>query len=100
MKQLEEVKEHYQAILDDQEQQVLKWAAQLCYAILWLSLQNGATVQELMNSKNDTEKQLKNKTEEAFHIYQKIADLHEERKILIDIMKQLCIEAGRHIDIL
>ena len=52
-----------------------------------------------MNSKSDVEKQLKNKTEETFHIYQQVADLHEEKKVLIDIMKQLCIEAGRNIDL-
>ncbi len=55
--------------------------------------------QELINSKADVEKHLKEKTEEAFHIYQQVADLSEEKKVLVDIVKQLCMEAGRHIDI-
>lgn len=56
-------------------------------------------LQELINSKADVEKQLKEKTEETFHVYQQIADLSEEKKVLVDIIKQLCVEAGRHIDI-
>lgn len=52
-----------------------------------------------MQSEADAEKQLKEKTEEAFHVYQQVADISEEKKVLVDIIKQLCIEAGRHIDV-
>lgn len=51
--------------------------------------------QELANAKADAEKQLKDKTEESFHVYQQVADLSEEKKVLVDIIKQLCIESGR-----
>ena len=56
-------------------------------------------INELENTKIDAEKQLKEKTEESLHIYQQVADLIQEKKVLVDIMKQLCIEVGRHIDI-
>lgn len=56
-------------------------------------------LQELINSKADVEKQLKEKTEESFHTYQQVADLGEEKKVLVDIIKQLCLESGRHIDV-
>lgn len=56
-------------------------------------------LQQLMQSEADAEKQLKEKTEEAFHVYQQVADISEEKKVLVDIIKQLCIEAGRHIDV-
>lgn len=54
-------------------------------------------MKELVNSKKDIERQFKNKTDEAFHIYQQVADLHEEKRVLVDIMKQLCTEAGRYV---
>jgi len=50
--------------------------------------------------KTDMEKELHHKTEEMYHVYQKVADLGEEKKVLVDIIKQLCVEAGRQIDIL
>lgn len=52
-----------------------------------------------MNRKSDVEKQLTEKTEETFLVYQQVADLSEEKKVLVDIIKQLCIETGRHIDV-
>lgn len=52
-----------------------------------------------MNSKAVTEKQLRDKSEEILHVYQQVADLSEEKKVLIDIIKQLCLEAGRRIDL-
>ena len=63
------------------------------------SLQNSVLLQDLANSKADVEKQLKEKTEEAYHIYQQVADLMEEKKVLMDIVHQLCVEAGRQIDV-
>lgn len=45
------------------------------------------------------EKELQHKTEEMFHVYQKVADMGEEKKVLLDIIKQLCVEAGRQIDV-
>lgn len=45
------------------------------------------------------EKQLKEKTEEVYHVYQQVADLMEEKKVLMDIVHQLCVEAGRQIDV-
>jgi hypothetical protein len=56
-------------------------------------------LQDLANSKADMEKQLKEKTEEAYHVYQQVADLMEEKKVLMDIVHQLCVEAGRQIDV-
>ena len=56
-------------------------------------------LQGLMNSKAVTEKQLRDKSEEILHVYQQVADLSEEKKVLIDIIKQLCLEAGRRIDL-
>lgn len=69
----------------------------ICYAIS--SLQNSVLLQDLANSKADMEKQLKEKTEEAYHVYQQVADLMEEKKVLMDIVHQLCVEAGRQIDV-
>ena len=63
------------------------------------SLQNSILLQDLANSKADMEKQLKEKTEEAYHVYQQVADLMEEKKVLMDIVHQLCVEAGRQIDV-
>ena len=57
-------------------------------------------MQELMNSKADIEKHLREKTEEVLQAYQQLADLSEEKKVLVDIMKQLCVESGRNIDVL
>ena len=56
-------------------------------------------LQDLANSKADMEKQLKEKTEEVYHVYQQVADLMEEKKVLMDIVHQLCVEAGRQIDV-
>lgn len=56
-------------------------------------------IQELVSSKSDLERQLKGKTEESFHVYQQMADLSEEKKILMELIKQLCIELGRPIKV-
>ena len=50
-------------------------------------LQNTILQKELASSKLDQEKQLKH-----------IASLGEEKKILMDIIKHLCMETGRQID--
>lgn len=63
------------------------------------SLQNSTLLQDLANSKADIEKQLKEKIEETYHVYQQVADLMEEKKVLMDIVHQLCVEAGRQIDV-
>lgn len=56
-------------------------------------------VQELMNRRTDLEKELKGKTEETFHVYQQVADLSEEKKVLVDVIKQLCIVTGRQVNV-
>lgn len=61
--------------------------------------QNSILLHDLEKSKADTEKDLKEKTEEAYLIYQQVADLMEEKKVLMDLVHQLCVEAGRQIDI-
>jgi methylphosphotriester-DNA--protein-cysteine methyltransferase len=74
--------------------------------LLWLRkhettqypLQSEATIQELSGSKSNLEKQLKEKTEELFHTYQQNADLSEEKKVLVDLIKQLCMESVKYID--
>ena len=45
------------------------------------------------------EKHVKEKTEEVYHVYQQVADLMEEKKVLMDIVHQLCVEAGQQIDV-
>lgn len=52
-----------------------------------------------MNAKSALEKQLQQKTEESLLIYQQVADLMEEKKVLMDIVEQLCVEAGKQIDV-
>lgn len=54
-------------------------------------------IQELVGSRSDLEKQLKEKTEESLHIYQQMADLSEEKRVVVEIIKQLCMESGRHL---
>ena len=54
---------------------------------------------DLEERKADLEKELKQKTEEGYHVYQQVADLMEEKKVLMDIIHQLCVEAGRQIDV-
>ena len=61
--------------------------------------QNNILLQDLVNNKDDIERQLKEKTEELFHVYQQVADLMEEKKVLMDIIHQLCLEAGKQIDV-
>lgn len=56
-------------------------------------------LQDLLNAKATIEKQLQQKTEESLLIYQQVADLMEEKKVLMDIIEQLCIEAGTQIDV-
>ena len=56
-------------------------------------------LQGLENSKANIEKCLKEKTEETYQVYQQVADLMEEKKVLMDIVHQLCVEAGRQIDV-
>ena len=56
-------------------------------------------LQDLVSEKKDMEKQLKEKIEEVLHVYQQVADLNEEKKVLVDIIKQLCMESGRQIDV-
>ena len=62
-------------------------------------MQNSIVLQELMNKKAGIEKELEEKTEEAYHVYQQVADLMEEKKVLMDIVHQLCAEAGRQMDV-
>ncbi len=49
--------------------------------------------------KSEMDRELQHKNEEVYHTYQKMGDLGEEKKVLMDIIKQLCVEAGRQIDI-
>lgn len=56
-------------------------------------------LKDLENSKADIEKELAEKTEETYHVYQQVSDLMEEKKVLMDIVHQLCVEAGRQIDV-
>lgn len=62
--------------------------------------QNSILLHDLEKCKTDTERELKLKTEEAYLVYQQVADLMEEKKVLMDIVHQLCLEAGRQIDVL
>ena len=64
---------------------------------LTLFLQNATMLEELMIGKSDLDKQLTEKTEETFLIYQQMADISEEKKVLLNIIKQLCVESGQHI---
>ena len=56
-------------------------------------------LQDLVNAKSTLEKQLQQKTEESLLVYQRFADLMEEKKVLMDIVEQLCVEAGKQIDV-
>ena len=52
-----------------------------------------------MNSKANLEYQLREKEEESYLTYQQLMDIMEEKKVLIDIIRQLCTEAGKELDI-
>ena len=52
-----------------------------------------------MSIKSDLERQLKQKIEESLIIYQQLGDLKEEKRVLIDIVEHLCLEAGKLIDV-
>ena len=61
--------------------------------------QHTVLLQDLVNNKAELEKQIHDKTEEGFMVYQRLSDLLEERNILMDLVKELSLEAGRQIDI-
>ena len=52
-----------------------------------------------MSANSDLERQLRQKTEESLILYQRLADLKEEKRVLIDIIEHLCGEAGKLIDV-
>jgi len=78
VRQLEEMNQHYQQLLGEQDQQT---------SIL---------LQDLVNRKADLEHQLQEKVEEN---YRQVTDLREEKRVLLHIIEQLCLEAGKPIDI-
>jgi len=78
VKQFEEMNRHYQQLLGEQDQQT---------SIL---------LQDLVNRKADLEHQLQEKVEEN---YRQVTDLREEKRVLLHIIEQLCLEAGKPIDI-
>ena len=66
---------------------------------IWYSSQNSILLHNLEKSKANIEEELKIKTEEAYLVYLQVADLMEEKKVLMDIVHQLCVEAGRQMDV-
>lgn len=53
----------------------------------------------MMDSKSDLEKQLQQKTEESLLVYQRVGELTDEKRVLVDIVEHLCVEAGKLIDV-
>ena len=43
--------------------------------------------------------QLQQKADDHFRSYQQVTDLLEEKKVLMTIIRQLCIEAGKEIEV-
>ncbi len=66
---------------------------------LFNSLQTNVLIQDLCNAKSELEKQLHQKSEESLLVYQKVAELTDEKRVLVDIIEHLCVEAGQLIDI-
>ncbi len=62
-------------------------------------MQTNVLIQDLCNAKSELEKQLRQKSEESLLIYQKVAELTDEKRVLVDIIEHLCVEAGKLIDI-
>ncbi len=62
-------------------------------------MQTNVLIQDLCNAKSELEKQLRQKSEESLLIYQKVAELTDEKRVLVDIIEHLCMEAGKLIDI-
>lgn len=60
------------------------------------SPQTSILLQDLVNRKADLEHQLQEKVEEN---YRQVTDLREEKRVLLHIIEQLCLEAGKPIDI-
>ncbi len=67
--------------------------------IPFYSLQTNVLIQDLCNAKSELEKQLQQKSEESLLVYQKVAELTDEKRVLVDIIEHLCVEAGQLIDI-
>ena len=62
--------------------------------------QNVVQLRNVFQGKAQLESQLQEKAEESFQAYQQIALLLEEKKVVMDIIQQLSVEAGKQIDIL
>ena len=60
------------------------------------SPQTSILLQDLVNRKADLEHQLQEKVEEN---YRQVTGLREEKRVLLHIIEQLCLEAGKPIDI-
>ncbi len=66
----------------------------------WPNPQNSAILREVLANKAQLETDLQEKAEEQYRAYQQIADMLEERKVLMDIVQQLAFQAGKQIDVL
>ena len=60
------------------------------------SPQTSILLQDLVNRKADLEHELQETVEEN---YRQVTDLREEKRVLLHIIEQLCLEAGKPIDI-
>ncbi len=52
-----------------------------------------------MSRKAHLENQLQQKADDHFKSYQQVTDLLEEKKVLLAIIRQLCVEAEKEIEV-